>query len=221
MNCSARQNTDGLDVINPSHSVLPLLSCVLLTICLVTYLTLSLATTRIEEKWLLSQKPEAPRSATIFGDDAVVTLERSSCFGPCPIYTVSIYGSGRVQFTGIGYVCRKNPFPTLVDRNLVAQLMNGMINAKFESIPSYSDAVFATDASDATITLAHDGHRHLVVRNHADGSAPRLLGMIEQRIDDVAGISTWIGKQTDSGRVCLASDGTMVPVKFDLPNEKP
>ena len=33
-------------------------------------------------------------------NDTVITLERTACFGTCPIYTITIYGDGRVVYDG-------------------------------------------------------------------------------------------------------------------------
>src|SRR5438876_10671921 len=34
-------------------------------------------------------------------NDVVITLERTSCFGPCPVYTVTIDGRGEVVYDGV------------------------------------------------------------------------------------------------------------------------
>ena len=39
-------------------------------------------------------------------DSAVVTLERTPCFGTCPVYRVAVARSGAVQFVGTHHVVR-------------------------------------------------------------------------------------------------------------------
>src|SRR5438128_1292196 len=34
-------------------------------------------------------------------DDVVITLQRTSCFGPCPVYTVTIDARGEVVYDGV------------------------------------------------------------------------------------------------------------------------
>ena len=34
----------------------------------------------------------------------VITLERTTCFGVCPVYTLTIYGDGRVVYEGTRFV---------------------------------------------------------------------------------------------------------------------
>ena len=34
----------------------------------------------------------------------VITLERTACFGTCPIYKLTVYGDGRVEYEGERFV---------------------------------------------------------------------------------------------------------------------
>ncbi len=36
--------------------------------------------------------------------DVVITLERTQCFGSCPVYKLTVYGDGRVVYEGGGFV---------------------------------------------------------------------------------------------------------------------
>src|SRR5690606_29799811 len=45
-----------------------------------------------------------PIKAQITASDAVITLERSACFGACPVYTVNILEDGTVTYEGQRHV---------------------------------------------------------------------------------------------------------------------
>ena len=41
--------------------------------------------------------------------EVVITLERTACFGVCPVYKLTIYGDGRVLYDGIRFVRTEGP----------------------------------------------------------------------------------------------------------------
>src|ERR1044072_5001999 len=55
----------------------------------------------------------------------VITLERGGCFGPCPIYSVTIHGDGTVIYKGKQYVkvegTRRYKIPKEEVKKLVAE----------------------------------------------------------------------------------------------------
>ena len=36
--------------------------------------------------------------------DVIITLERTECFGTCPVYRLTVHGDGRVVYEGIRFV---------------------------------------------------------------------------------------------------------------------
>src|SRR5262245_44768235 len=53
---------------------------------------------------LIPAASRAQNAAPSTSDDFVIELERTSCFGPCPIYTVTIDSKGNVTFDGKEHV---------------------------------------------------------------------------------------------------------------------
>jgi len=49
-------------------------------------------------------EPGAPRARASASDSARISLERRPCFGTCPVYTVTLEGSGVVRFEGVRFV---------------------------------------------------------------------------------------------------------------------
>jgi hypothetical protein len=72
----------------------------------------------------LAQEPEFP-------PDALIRLQRTSCFGPCPIYTVTIDARGTVTYEGERSVRIVGRRTAHIDKSIVAGLL-----AKAESIRS-------------------------------------------------------------------------------------
>jgi hypothetical protein len=169
------------------------------------------APSEFENTWLASQRiPPQPGLAPL-NDDTVITLQRARCFGRCPAYEVSIFGSGRVEFNGEAFVCEKGPATAQIDPASIQTLLKGLAIVGFDNMPNYTRED-ATDAPTATVTLKRSTGLHVVHHYHGDGSAPRLLNWIEDRIDVVAGSAPWTGVREHHGRYCIEKDGTQRPI---------
>ncbi len=169
--------------------------------CAVYYLYLyDLAPSRIEGIWHASQgKPNQPSARAAEG--TVVTLVRTQCFGTCPEYRLSIHASGLVEFRGGAFVCKRRPAPIFIEPSAVAKLVDGMTAVSFEQMPSYTH-VDMTDAPSAIVTLRRPNSVHIVEHYSGDSAAPRLLNMIEDRIDMISRSYQWVEFRNGSKLQC-------------------
>ena len=53
----------------------------------------------------------------------VITLERTPCFGSCPIYKVEIFADGRIVYEGEDFVKRKGRAQDRISKAAVQQLV--------------------------------------------------------------------------------------------------
>jgi hypothetical protein len=133
-------------------------------------------------------------------DSTLVTLERTPCFGACPVYTVSISGAGSVRFVGTRFTTRLGVAtaeipPGRVD-SLVEELRQG---GYFEFADAYvADAPgcgrYATDSPTVITSVVAGGARKEIRHDYGCGDAPPGLGALEKRIDEVAGTGRWTGR---------------------------
>src|SRR5438128_1704045 len=63
-----------------------------------------------------AQEPDVP-------PDAIIRLQRTSCFGPCPIYTVTIDARGTVTYDGERFVRVVGRRTAQINRSTVAALL--------------------------------------------------------------------------------------------------
>lgn len=173
--------------------------------------------TRGELAWVSSQLSLVPVGTQPFGDETIVTLTRTACEGTCPSYEVKLYGSGRVEFRGVAFVCAKTPPATRVNPMEVKRLVDGLLARSFSTMPSYANHDM-TDNPIAVVSLQYGGKRHQVEHVLGDVTAPRLLYLIEERVDEIAGTSAWLGVQKGWQRMCTTVDGKYVPVEHDTPS---
>ena len=53
-----------------------------------------------------------------------ITLERTACFGNCPIYWIEVYNTDEVNWHGIQFVAAKGNFEWTIPRDKIIQLDN-------------------------------------------------------------------------------------------------
>jgi hypothetical protein len=128
-----------------------------------------------------------------------ISLERTPCYGTCPVYNVSVSPSGQVVFEGqanvrvIGTANGQIP-PLRVDSLLVELEKAGYF--RFASRYTVSEPAcgrYVTDLPAAITTVIFRGRTKRIEHDHGCGGAPLALAVLEKRIDEVLGSSEWIG----------------------------
>jgi uncharacterized protein DUF6438 len=134
-------------------------------------------------------------------DSAVrVRLERGPCFGTCPVYSVTLDGSGAILFEGRRFVADTGIStgsvpPARVD-SLVAELAAG---GYFELADRYRAGEpgcerYATDLPSVITEVRAGGRSKRIEHDHGCMEAPEALTVLEGRIDSVAGVARWINR---------------------------
>jgi uncharacterized protein DUF6438/ankyrin repeat protein len=129
--------------------------------------------------------------------DTVIRLQRTSCYGPCPIYTVSIDARGNVTYDGEKFVRATGRQTGRIAPEQVAAILAIAARADFFRLQdSYRDiqnadgTVFSvTDLPTTIVTITANG-RTKRVEDYI--GAPEMLGILEKRIDATAGITRWV-----------------------------
>jgi hypothetical protein len=151
------------------------------------------------------QQSEIPRGPVIRFEK--LTLERSEC-GLCSVYTVTVYGDGRVEYRGFRFVEKRSARATL-SAEQVEVLVAAVNDARYFSLrDSYRTErdgcpTFVTDHSSAFTSVTVGGstkriHHDLGCRERvgADGlgrSYPPGLTELEEKIDRVVNTARWVG----------------------------
>ena len=162
-------------------------------------LLLALATAACSAREPAPAATPAASSAELGGP--AVTLERTPCFGTCPVYTVAISRSGVVRFTGKHHVLRTGEatatIPSARVDSLLAELAAG---GYFEFADAYvmdspACGMYATDSPTVITSATRDGLTKTIRHDRGCSAAPPELSRLEQRIDEVAGTGRWTGKE--------------------------
>jgi len=143
----------------------------------------------------LAAQPVTPEATpeTTLERQVALTLERTACFGSCPVYTVTIYTDGTVEYNGTQFVDVKGAQTTTIDPATVQQLIAGFEAAGyFDWKDRYMD-MHVTDQAYITTSVTRDGVTKKIERYVGDSSAPLALPYLENWIDLAAQTNQWTG----------------------------
>lgn len=155
--------------------------------------------------WLLSSAvvlgcgPQRAAEAPAPIEDVTITLDRGPCFGTCPVYSITVEGSGRVSYEGTAHVTVVGSDTASIPAEQVALLVAefdrvgyGQLADRYAfgepTCPSY-----VTDAPTAITSLTRGGVTKRVEHDYGCGDAPRALTALERLIDDIVSSGRWTG----------------------------
>lgn len=125
-------------------------------------------------------------------DDLVITLERTPCFGACPVYSLAIRGDGTVNYEGKDFVKVKGTARTTISMDQVYKLVHEFEKADYFSLKdSYTERT-ATDMPSVITSITTGGRTKKIEHYHGDFSAPEKLTELEYMIDQIVNADQWI-----------------------------
>ena len=121
-----------------------------------------------------------------------IGIERSGCFGTCPIYTFIIKSDGTFRYKGIEYVERKGEFVGTIPVWYFHRLAQFIRDSGYMELEdTYTRMV--TD-NPTTYTMVVMNGKRKTISNYAN-AGPTKLWAIEQLIDDLMAKAKWDSSQ--------------------------
>ena len=128
-----------------------------------------------------------------------ISLERTACFGTCPVYEVSVFADGSVTFTGTRFVESVGDYSTQIGRSGFRRLVEFSEDIGFFDLDDeyrYGRAedgsrIVVSDLPSRITTIYRDGEVKSVL-NYFRG--PEELEQFERLIDTVANTAQWVGE---------------------------
>jgi hypothetical protein len=117
----------------------------------------------------------------------LLSLERSPCFGACPVYTVEVLSNGVTTFKGVRHVKVTEPVELKLEPATLEKL-----NARFEAseFAKWGDFTRTPVSDMPTVVLTYRGH---TVRHYlGDDKAPAALTALEDEVDAIIGTERWV-----------------------------
>ena len=122
-----------------------------------------------------------------------ITLERTACFGTCPIYKLTITGNGSVVYEGRDFVEVKGEQTSQISTAQVQELVTAFEQADFLALTDYMEQK-VTDLPSAITSITIGGQTKTVNHYYGDDSAPQQLTDLESKIDEIVNSKQWTGK---------------------------
>jgi Domain of unknown function (DUF6438) len=130
-------------------------------------------------------------------DDFIIKLERTSCYGPCPIYSVSIDAKGRVIYEGKKFVRVAGRQSDDIPVSRVAELVATVDRIRFFELNNQYRFIQNADGSTSVVTdlpttfvTVTQGGRTKQIEDYV--GAPESLHQLEKEIDEAARTKRWI-----------------------------
>ena len=145
--------------------------------------------------------PPATESTRIAGQGGpAITLERTACFGACPVYRISVSPEGLINYEGRAHVRQLGRATAQISPERVNALLSELEKAGYFSLAGrYTPAEpvcgrYSTDSPSIITSVQYDNRSKRIEHDHGCGAAPRALAVLEQRIDEVLGSARWTGR---------------------------
>jgi len=140
-----------------------------------------------------------------------VKLSRTSCFGTCPVYSVTIHPDGSVDWSGSEFVAARGARHGHIAADGFDRLARAIEKVRFFELDAhglvprptscarrgqttecdFADSIICSDTSSATVTITRAGKTHTTTNDHCQQTPLELL---EEEIDDVTHTKQWIVK---------------------------
>jgi hypothetical protein len=120
--------------------------------------------------------------------DFMVMMHRGPCYGSCPVYTVSLDGSGTVKYRGERFVATEGEATASLDAERLKQVKDRFKTSAFsEWKTSYTRAM----VSDLPTVVVQYGKK-TITHNQGDEGAPPELTALENDLDTLLGTAAWV-----------------------------
>lgn len=129
-----------------------------------------------------------PQKESDPNDSLFASIERTPCFGTCPIYTMEIYDSGYTEYRGRRFVDNVGRFYAKVDQGKLQAIRDKAIEIGYFDMQDEYPSEIADFPSTIT-TVKIDGKRKRIFNKQ---NAPRKLNEFQSYIDTLFSDVKWI-----------------------------
>ncbi len=121
-----------------------------------------------------------------------VMIQRTACYGMCPIYKLVLYGTGKVEFEGFKFTKTEGLVSAEIPVDSARALIQRIEESGFFSWNNEYQRQDATDLPSVWVTVTINGKRKLIKHYKGDSTAPEELSHIEQYIDEITNSEQWV-----------------------------
>jgi Domain of unknown function (DUF6438) len=121
-----------------------------------------------------------------------ITLQRTPCDGPCPVYELTVLGTGKVSYSGEAHVHKTGTHRWTISGKRLRRLADAFREARYSRLEDrYTDREFEGAPGCLTSIEYEDGSSKSVEHYHGDPAAPDVLTHLEDEIDRIVGVERY------------------------------
>jgi Domain of unknown function (DUF6438) len=121
-----------------------------------------------------------------------ITLRRTPCDGPCPVYELTILGTGEVTYLGEAHVAKAGAHSWRISGRRLERLAEAFERARYPRLEDRYTSREFTDAPGCLTSVEYeDRSSKSIVHYHGDPSAPDTLTELEDEIDRIVGVERY------------------------------
>jgi len=134
-------------------------------------------------------------------DDFRISLDTTTCFGPCPVYSLVVSADGSADFQGKDFVRVPGHHKATVAPEKLSELYQAVVAADFLGLRDRYEAS-ATDLPSMTMTVVMNG-RAKAVYHYGSGCnpdfdpAPVALCRLEALLEGIPASRGWISSENE------------------------
>ncbi|HEX7451265.1 MAG TPA: DUF6438 domain-containing protein [Polyangiaceae bacterium] len=145
----------------------------------------------------------------VAGATPIATLERTGCYGECPVYRLTVSSDGSVVYVGTRWVKVLGRQQYKLTDTQLSELQSAFEHATFMQMRDY-DRVENTDDDWAHVSYRRGNIVKRVRHYHGDNSAPAALSALEDEFDRIVDSGRFIGVPSANGAVPAPSGATAI-----------
>jgi PKD repeat protein len=139
-----------------------------------------------------SPDTQGTSSPPVTHEELIITLERTACFGTCPVYSLRIKGDGTVIYSGVDYVRIQGIQETTIGADAINQLVAEFEKANYFSLNDSYTSFGVSDMPSANTSITIGDKTKAINHYLGDRTAPQQLTALEDKIDEIVNSAQWI-----------------------------
>jgi hypothetical protein len=122
-------------------------------------------------------------------DAPVATLKRTGCLGTCPSYGLAPYADGSIDHRGGEFDPVETDAALRTTKEDVDWLVDLARRAGYHDLKGRYVCGIVSDLPGAKTSIRYDGRRKEIWHYHGDSTAPFIVGLMEDAIDEAARVA--------------------------------
>jgi hypothetical protein len=131
---------------------------------------------------------------------SAVSLERTPCFGGCPVYRIAVSPAGMLTYEGkanvrlIGMASGQIPAKRVEALLIELERAGYFTFANRYALSEPTCVRYSTDSPTTISSATFRGRTKRIEHDYGCGGVPGALTLLEKRIDEVLGSDRWTGR---------------------------